>query len=176
MRVLLDGVGSDALADAVAQRLVPLGRPPLRVRAEDFWRPAGQRFEHGREDALSFRTAWLDADALVREVLEPVRDGHYLPALRDAARDRSARLPVAPAPERSVLLLDGVLLLGRGLPADLTVHLALSPAALRRRGVPPWQVEAFAAYEAEVGPRQAGDLLVLADDPARPALRPRGVP
>ena len=175
MRVLLDGVGSAELADAVAAGLVAAGRPPLRVRARDVLRPAGERLEHGREDAEAFRTTWLDTAALEREVLVPVRDGHYLPALRDAARDRSARAAVAPAPERSVLLLDGVLLLGRGLPAELTVHVALSPAALRRRGVPEWQLPAFAAYESLVSPRRSCDVLVLAEDPARPAVRRREV-
>ena len=175
MRVLLDGVGSGALADAVGPRLVAAGRPPIRVRATDFLRPAGERFEHGHEDPDAFRTTWLDAAALGREVLEPVRDGRYLPALRDPVRDRSARAAVAAAPERSVLLLDGVLLLGRGLPAELTVHLALSPAALRRRGVPEWQLPAFAAYEREAAPRETCDVLVLAADPARPAVRRRAL-
>ncbi|HWH29385.1 MAG TPA: uridine kinase [Mycobacteriales bacterium] len=176
VRVLLDGVGGAELADTMVPGLVAAGRPPLRVRAVDFLRPAGERLEHGREDAEAFRTSWLDAAGLEREVLTPVRDGRYLPALRDAARDRSARAPVLSAPERSVLLLDGILLLGRGLPAELTVHLALSPAALRRRGVPEWQLPAFAAYEAQAAPRQVCDVLVLADDPARPAVRARPVP
>jgi hypothetical protein len=172
-RVLVDGVGSGALADAVADGLVGLGRPALRVRADDFLRPAGERFELGREDADAFRSTWLDTAALAREVLGPVRDGRYLPALRDAATDRSARAQVTPAPERSVLLLDGVLLLGRGLEAELTVHLALSPAALRRRGVPEWQLPAFAAYERKVQPRRTSDVVVLAEDPARPAVQLR---
>jgi hypothetical protein len=150
--------------------LIEAGRPPLRVSAGDFLRPAGQRFEHGREDAASLRATWLDAGALDREVLTAVREGRYLPALRDPRTDRSARAAPRTAPERAVLLLDGVLLLGRGLPAELTVHVALSPAALLRRGVPAWQLPAFADYEREAAPRSACDVLVLAEDPARPAV------
>jgi hypothetical protein len=168
VRVLLDGVGSGPLADALVPGLRAAGRPPLRVRAEDFQRPAGERFEWGREDEESFRTRWLDTGALEREVL--TRKGGYLPALWDAAADRSARRAVEPVPPRAVLLVDGVLLLGRGLPADLVVHVTLSPAALRRRGVPSWQLPAFAAYDDQVRPGQVCDVLVRAEDPARPAV------
>jgi hypothetical protein len=144
------------------------GRPPLRVSAGDFLRPAGERFEWGREDAESFRTRWLDGGALGREVLG--RTGRYLPALWDAAADRSARRSLEPVPPGAVLLVDGVLLLGRGLPADLTVHLALSPGALRRRGVPEWQLPAFASYDGDVRPGEVCDVLVRAEDPRRPAV------
>lgn len=168
VRVLLDGVGSGALADLLVPGLRAAGRPPLRVSAGDFLRPAGERFEWGREDVESFRTTWLDAGALDREVLS--REQGYLPALWDAEADRSARQAVQPVPPGAVLLVDGVLLLGRGLPAELTVHLALSPAALRRRGVPEWQLPAFAAYDAQVRPGEVCDVLVRAEDPLRPAV------
>jgi hypothetical protein len=172
VRVLLDGIGSRGLSDALLPGLAAAGRPALQVHAEDFLRPAGERFEWGREDAESFRRTWLDAAALDREVLS--REGAYLPALWDAAADRSARRAVEPVPARAVLLVDGVLLLGRGLPAELTVHLALSPAALLRRGVPQWQLPAFAAYDAEVRPGDVCDVLVRSEDPARPAVLVRG--
>ena len=73
-------------------------------------------------------------------------------------------------PPGAVLLVDGVLLLGRGLTADVVVHVALSAAALRRRGVPEWQVEAFAAYDRDVRPGETCDVLVRAEDPARLAV------
>jgi hypothetical protein len=171
--VLLDGVGAGELADALVPGLTAAGRPPLRIRAEHFLRPAGERFEHGREDPEAFRTTWLDAGALAREVLDAPRSGTWLPALRDPVTDRSSRAARAPVPERAVLLVDGVLLLGRGLGADVVVHVALSAAALARRGVPAWQREAFAEYERRVQPRRACDVLVLAEDPRRPALQVR---
>ncbi len=167
-RVLLDGVGSRALSDALVPGLRAASRPPLQVHAEDFLRPAGVRFEHGREDEESFRTSWLDAAALDREVLS--REDGYLPALWDAAADRSARRAVEPLPPGAVLLVDGVLLLGRGLPAELTVHIALSAGALVRRGVPEWQLPAFAHYDRVVRPGQVCDVLVRAEDPLRPAV------
>lgn len=168
--MLLDGVGSAALSDSLVPGLAAAGRAPLQVRAADFLRPAGERFEWGREDVEAFRTTWLDAAALDREVLTRAVSGSYLPALWDVVADRSARRPVEPVPAGAVLLVDGVLLLGRGLPAELTVHAALSPAALLRRGVPEWQLPAYAAYDAEVRPGEACDVLVRAEDPQRPAV------
>jgi hypothetical protein len=168
--VLVDGVGAADLADALLPGLAAAGRAGLRVRAGDFLRPAGERFEWGREDAEALRERWLDAAALAREVLRPVVDGRYLPALWDAERDRSARAAPVPAPPGAVLVVDGVFLLGRGLPADLTVHVALSPGALRRREVPEWQLPAFAAYDEQVRPGEVCDVLVRAEDPQRPAV------
>ena len=140
----------------------------MRVSGADFQRPAGERFQWGREDVESFRDRWLDTGALRREVLEPVDS--VLPALWDAERDRSVRAARVPVPPHGVVLVDGLFLLGLGLPADLVVHVALSPAALRRRGVPDWQVPAFTSYDEEVSPRELCDVLVLAEDPRRPAV------
>jgi hypothetical protein len=168
--VLLDGHGAGALADAVAPGLAALGRAPLRVRGQDFLRPAGERFEQGREDEEHFRTRWLDAAALEREVLARSATGSYLPALWDAERDRSCRRATEPVPEGAVLLVDGLFLLGRSLTCELTVHLSLSSSALGRRGVPPWQLPAFEAYDRLVRPGEACDVLVRAEDPRRPAV------
>ncbi len=168
-RVLLDGVGAGPLADSLVDGLARAGRVPVRVRGEDFLRPAGERFRHGREDPDALRDDWLDDGALRREVL--ASGDAYLPALRDARRDRSARAARVAVPPRAVLLVDGVFLLGRGLPAALVVHVALSPAALARRGVPAWQLPAFAAYDAQVRPGEACDVLVRAEDPQRMAVR-----
>ena len=174
-RVLIDGVGSAGLADALIEGLRSAGRFPVRVSAANFLRPAGVRFEYGRQDEQAFRELWLDDGALRREVLE-APDGRYLPSLWDADRDRSTRAARLPLPPRAVLLVDGVLLLGRGLPADLTVHVALSPAALTRRGIPAWQLPAFAAYAEQARPDRDCDVLVRAEDPLRPAVVLRGGP
>ena len=168
-RVLLDGVGTTELSRAVCEALRARGRVPLAVPAQGFWRPAGERYQHGREDWQSFRDGWLDAGALRREVLEA--EGSWLPALWDVERDRSARLAVRPVPERAVIVVDGLFLQGLGLPAELTAHLALSPGALRRRGVPVWQLPAFTTYDDEVRPGDLCDVLVRAEDPLRPAVR-----
>ncbi len=170
-RVLIDGLGGGSIADAMVAGLVAAGRTPCRVRGEDYLRPAGERFAYGREDPDAFREGWLDVGALRREVLQA--DGRWLPALRDAGSDRSARLQRLSLPARSVLLVDGLFLLGRDLPAELSVHVALSPAALVRRGVPSWQLPAFATYDTLVEPGALCDVLVRAEDPLRPAVQIR---
>ena len=94
-----------------------------------------------------------------------------LPRLWNSRVDRAYRDSRVSLAVNGVLLLSGSLLLGRGLPAELTVHLRLSPAALERRLDPSlrWALPAYRRYDAERDPGNA-DVLVLADDPARPAL------
>jgi hypothetical protein len=177
VRVIIDGPGPaepDLLADAVAERLRVLGRAPVRVRATHYLRPASLRFERGRTDPDARYEDWLDAGALRREVLDPMAAGApVLPALWDPETDRSVRADYVDLPGDGVLLLDGELLLGQGLPAEVTVHLAMSPAALARRGTPSWVLPAFARYEREVDPLRTADIGVRFDDPKRPALLAR---
>lgn len=177
VRALLDGPppsGTGEIADDLARRLRVLGRPVLRVRALHFVRPASVRLEHGRHDPDELLEGWLDEAGLRREVLDPAGptgSGQVLPRLWDLARDRAFRDPKIGLPENGVLLLDGALLLGRGLPAELTVHLRLTDAALARRLDPAehWSLPAYRRYAAEHAPTSA-DVVVLADDPTRTAL------
>jgi hypothetical protein len=177
VRVAVDGAPAAhplLLADALIDPLNVLGRPAHRVSAADFLRPASLRLEHGREDPAAYRDEWLDAGALHREVLEPfARDGsgRYLPSLWDPVRDRATRAEYLTAEPDAVLLLDGTLLLDRGLPLDLTIHVRLSAGALHRRTPQPdrWTLPAYADYPGA----ERADIVVLADDPARPAVTVR---
>ncbi|WP_318987625.1 nucleoside/nucleotide kinase family protein [Cellulomonas iranensis] len=174
-RVLVDGAAPlrpAGLADALVDPLRAAGRAVVRVHADDFLRPASLRYEHGRRDPDAYLEGRLDAGALAREVLDPFAvDGTWLPSLWDAARDRATRADRQRAPEGAVLLVDGELLLGRWLDADLTVHLTARPATLARRlGDDAWQLPAFARYEQEVAPQDVADVVVRVDDPRRPAL------
>jgi hypothetical protein len=178
VRVAVDGAPvarPEALADALVGPLRLRGRDVLRVSAADFLRPASLRLEHGRTDPDAFYTDWLDRSGLVREVLGPLApggSGRVLPTLWDSAADRATRAPYVTLPSDAVLLLDGGLLLGRGLPLDLTVHLWLSPGALLRRtpAGQRWTLPAYARYEDEAAPARAADVVVRADDPRHPAL------
>ncbi|HET6501619.1 MAG TPA: uridine kinase [Amycolatopsis sp.] len=176
-RVAVDGaVDTGLLASAMAEPLRVGGKPTLRVSTVDFLRPASLRFERGRQDPDARYADWLDESALRREVLDPLAPGGsglVLPALWDTERDRATRLDRVALPPGGVLIVDGELLLGRGLPFDLTVHLAVSAGALRRR-LPVeehWALPAYERYEREVGPAQISDVLVRADDPRHPAVR-----
>jgi hypothetical protein len=178
LRVAVDGAPParpGELADALAGPLRLRGLQVLRVSAADFLRPASLRLEHGRTDPDAFYTDWLDAGGLAREVLGPLApggSGKVLPALWDSAADRATRAPYVTLPPNAVLLVDGALLLGRGLPFDYAVHIWLSAGALGRR-VPAgehWTLPAYARYEREVRPTQVADVVVRADDPRHPAL------
>ncbi|GGO78634.1 uridine kinase [Nonomuraea cavernae] len=181
-RVAVDGAPPahpGRLADALVAPLRLRGRPVLRVSAADFLRPASLRLEFGRTDPDAFYDDWLDTGALVREVLAPLEpggSGRVLPALWDSRADRAYRLPYETLPRDGVLLLDGTLLLGRGLPVELTVHLWLSEAALERgtSDEDRWRLPAYARYEREARPQDTADVVIRADRPGRPALQVDG--
>ena len=176
-RVLVDGAPAtspDALADGLVERLRTRSRPVVRVSAWEFLRPASVRLERGREDADAFYDDWLDGGALVREVLAAAAaGGPVLPKLWDARTDRAHRAERIDLPAAGVVIVDGPLLLGRGLPAELAVHLAMSEGALRRRtpDADAWTLPAYARYVEEVDPIAVADLVVRADHPTRPALQ-----
>ncbi|MFB9840407.1 uridine kinase, partial [Actinoallomurus acaciae] len=98
--------------------------------------------------------------------------GRVLPALWDRDTDRAVRAAYVTLPPGGVVLVDGALLLGRGLPFDLAVHLWLSPAALRRKVAAgeTWTLPAYERYEHEADPAGTADLVVRMDHPDRPAL------
>lgn len=178
VRVAVDGAPAtrpEQLAGEVAQLLRTAGRPVAVVPAEGFLRPASLRFEHGRSDPDAYYEDWLDVSALAREVLDPLEPdgrGIFLPSLWDRDRDRATRVaPVTAAPGQ-VVLVPGTLLLGRWLGFDLTVHLALSPAALRRRtpAGERWMLPAHERYALEAAPEESADLVVRWDDARHPAL------
>ena len=177
-RIAVDGAPPAApgvFADDLAERLRLRGRAVIRVSAADFLRPASLRFEHGRFNPDSRYSSWLDAGGLTREVLEPAGpggSGRVLPSLWNAETDRATRADYVRLRAGGVLVVDGELLLGRGLAFDHTVHLWLSPPALVRAtpAEDAWALPAFARYEAEVNPLLRADIGVRVDDPAHPAV------
>lgn len=177
-RIVVDGAPPTepgAFADTLAERLRLRGRAVIRVSAVDFLRPASLRFERGRHNPDARYSDWLDAGGLTREVLGPAGpggSGRVLPSLWNAATDRATRADYLPLPERGVLVVDGELLLGRGLVFDHAVHLWMSPPALIRAtpAEDAWALPAFARYEAEVNPLLSADVGVRVDDPAHPAV------
>ena len=178
VRLVVDGAPAtepDRLADALVDPLRAAGRAALRVPAAGFWRPASIRLEHGRQDALAYLEDWLDEGALAREVLTPLAHdgtGRFLPSLWDPVRDRATRAAYEQTPEAAVLVVDGSMLLGRGLAFDLAVHLTVRPTTLARRTPPQdaWTLEAFELYEARADPTGVSDLVVRVDDPRHPAV------
>ncbi|MGW0873801.1 uridine kinase [Streptomyces sp. NPDC002740] len=176
-RIAFDGAPAARpgdLAERVAGALHTRGRPSRVVDTHGFLRPASLRLEYGRHDVDAYYDGWFDTGALWREVfdpLEPGGDGRILPDLRDPVTDRATRSPYVPLPPGGFLLLHGPFLLRHWFPFDLTVHVLLSPPALRRRTpeADRWTLPAFERYVQETDPAAAADVLVRADDPRRPA-------
>lgn len=177
-RVAIDGAPAARtaeLADALVDPLRIRGRDTARVRTADYLRPASLRFERGHDDPDSYYQGWFDVGGLNREVLRPLSpdgSGYVLPALWDAAADRSPRLEPVRLPERGIVIVDGPLLLGAGLQFDFTVHLWLPAAALARHtpSAEQWTLPAFDRYADEVRPERLADFVVRVDRPGRPAV------
>lgn len=178
LRVAVDGApaaGPDRLADALVGPLRVRGRPAVLIAATDFLRPASLRLEFGRTNPDAFYAGWVDEAGLRREVLDPLGpggSGRILTSLWNAEADRASRAAYERLPPGAVVLVSGALLLGAGLPFDVTVHLEVSAAALARRTAPEqlWTLPAYARYGEEVDPAAFADVVVRLDDPQRPAL------
>jgi hypothetical protein len=176
LRMALDGPSCADLSGPIQLLIAGLqaaGRPTALIEATTFYRDASLRLEHGRTDVDSFYQGWLDVAALRREVLDPVAArGQYLPSLRDPVTHRSTRATPEPLPTPGVLLVRGELLLGAGLPFDLTVHASVSRQA-RKRLTPAelqWTLPAFDRYDLEVDPSGTADVVIRYDDARHPAL------
>lgn len=166
--------GVAALADAVADELRGRGAAVVRVSTSWWWRPAALRLELGREDVDMLLTGWVDADALLRELIEPMTsgDGSFISRLRDPATDRSVRQPSAPVPPQPVVLLDGPFLLAAELTLDQVIGFQLGRATLVR-SLPPerqWWTRAFETYDDRYAPTETADVLVAYDHPSAPAV------
>jgi hypothetical protein len=176
LRVALDGPSCADLSVPIrllTAGLQEAGRPVALIDATSFYRDASLRLEYGRTDVDSFYQGWLDVAALRREVLDPVAErGQYLPSLRDPGTNRSTRARPELLPAAGVLLVRGELLLGAGLPFDLTVHAAVSRQARKRLTPAEWQwtLPAFDRYDLEVDPAGTADVVIRYDDARHPAL------
>jgi hypothetical protein len=178
LRVAVDGAPAAdpaGLADALIDPLRVRGRPAVRINTEDFLRPASVRLEFGRQNSDTFYAGWTDEPGLRREVLDPAGpggSGRVIIKLWNSRTDRATREPYSTLPPNAVLLVSGPLLLGAGLPFDVTVHLSMSAAALRRRTAEDlrWTLPAYERYRDEVDPASFADVVVRLDDPRHPAL------
>ena len=178
LRVALDGPRAaepDALAEALIGPLQARGRAVAHIRSETFWRDASLRLEHGRHDPFSYRHDWLDDAALLREVLAPLGpggSGEFLATLRDPVTNRATREPPRAATAGTIVIVSGELLLGRDLPFDVTIHLAVGPPARTRRTPDEWAwtLPALDEYDQVVDPTGTADVVVRLDDPRHPAI------
>ncbi len=180
LRVAMDGPEPwevELLTRLTGRWIAAAGRPAVRVQSRYFLRPRSLRYEYGRTDPDAYYD-WLDEGALRREVLDPLGpegSGRFLPSFWDPATDRATRTEYAEVPDGAVVLVDGPLLLGRGLPFDVSVHVSVGPAALARRTPldEHWTLPAFSRYATEVDPVGRADIVIRTDDQQHPALLSR---
>lgn len=178
LRVAMDGAEPweiELLTRLTGRWIAAAGRHAIRVQSRFFLRPRSIRYERGRTDPDSYYDDWLDTAGLQREVLDPLGPGgtrRFLPSLWDPATDRATRAEYAEAEPNAVILVDGPLLLGRGLGFDLHVHVHVGPQALVRRTPTEeqWTLPAFGRYAEEVHPTEIADVVIRTDDQAHPAL------
>jgi hypothetical protein len=166
-------IGTADLADEVAATLRGSGRQIIRASTAWWWRPSALRLELGRQDVDMLLTGWVDAGALSRELVGPVRSGGsaHITRLRDPATDRSVRQAPATVLAGAILLLDGPYLLAAGLPLDAVVAFAVSRGRLTR-ALPTerhWWADAFEKYQDDYAPADRADVLLSYDHAAAPA-------
>jgi len=165
-------VGTSALADDVAGALISTGLLVVRASTQWWWRPSALRLELGHRNVDMLLAGWVDADAIRRELIDPLASGRpYITRLRDSRTGRPVRENRKPVRPGAVLLLDGPFLLAAVLPLDAVVLVNTSAAALSR-ALPAhsaWWSEAFEVYQREYQPVQHADVVLSYDHPATPA-------
>lgn len=130
-----DGAGKTRFADELADSVRRLGRPAVRVSADDFHQVRDVRYRRGRHSPIGF---WLDSydyPRLIADVLVPFRSGRYRSAAHDLLTDQVLDPPWLTAPSDAVLILDGLFLHRDELVDhwDFSVYLAVTGAVAARR-------------------------------------------
>ncbi len=108
-----DGSGKTMFADELAATVDRLGRPAIRVSADDFHNVRAVRYRLGRESPVGF---WLDSydyEHLIADVLDPLGPSggnRYRPAAHDLKTDAVLDPPWRTATPGAVVIIDGLFL------------------------------------------------------------------
>lgn len=182
----VDGAGKTVFADQLAAAIEVTGRPVLRAGVDDFHQPRGVRYRRGRDSPEGFWLDSFDVEALLRELLDPLRVG--APArLRwhDLSTDRHVDDPPVGVAPGTVVVIDGIFLhrdelAGRwDLSIWLDVPFAVTAARMAVRDGSPADpghpamrryVEGQRLYLAACFPRERADLVIDNTDWTAPRL------
>ncbi len=185
VRVGIDGgdaAGKTIFADELAAALRSLGRPVIRVSADDFHNPRDVRYRRGRHSAEGF---WLDAfnyPRLIADVLIPLGPGgsrRYRPKAHDLRTDAILDPPERLAQPGSVLVLDGLFLHRDELAGqwEFSVFLDVPEDVRTRRLVerdgsldPTRYLQAHRTYLAACAPSERAGVVVANTSPEHPSV------
>jgi uridine kinase len=197
VRVAVDGCaasGKTTMADELVVVPHQRGRHVIRAWVDDFLRPRSERYRRGQYSGQACYQDAFDYPALTGRLLDPLGPGgtlEYQTAVYDHHDDIAVCPVTAKAPADAVLVLDGVFLLRPELRGrwDLKIHLSVQPSEILRRGrirdldlhgsieeVDRRYLPAQEIYQADDRPIEHADLIVINDDPARPAVRSGSAP
>ena len=196
--VAVDGppaAGKTTLADELALVLRNRGREVIRCTIESFLLPRAQRYRRGEDSPEGCYHDSFDFDALHRVLLDPLGpagDRRFQHAVYDRDTDTALSPPVTTAAADAVLLFDGVFLLRPELIDRWDLRLFVSAtfeqtlARARIRDLAPMgsatRVEqrfrnrylpSQQHYFDTIRPTDLADIVVLHDEPERPAWEVR---
>ncbi len=143
LRVAIDGIdaaGKTTLADNLVQPLEAHGKPVIRASIDGFHRPRAERYRQGAGSPTGYYDDSFDYAVLRDALLRPLGpDGgrRYRRAVFDVRTDTPVFAPDEEAPERAVLIFDGVFLLRPELDAlwDYRIFVAVDGAVALRRAM-----------------------------------------
>jgi uridine kinase len=193
-RVAVDGVdcaGKSTLADELGVKLRGYGRPVVRASLDDFHNPRRFRRRSGDTPRAYYEDSF-DYDTLRRVLLEPLRVGgtrEYRTRVFDYQNDRIVAMPALQAPEKAVLVFDGVFLLRPALadwwdysiyvhvPFEVAVERAVRRDAEQFGGAAKTEIRyrqkyipGQLLYLEECRPHVAADVVVDNSDPTLPTV------
>lgn len=110
----VDGSGKTTMAIELASRIGGLGRSVVLIHVDDFMHLKQVRHRRGRTSPLGYFLDSYDYEALIAKALRPLGpsgDGRYQAGITDRNLDVRVEFPVLSAPERAVVIVEGLFLL-----------------------------------------------------------------
>ena len=170
-----DGSGTSTVADQLAAVIRSRGRAVVRLHSDEFLRPRRTRDRRGNNSPEGFLEDTVDIAAIRQLVLEPLARGdqRIVPRIHDPGPDAPVNPHFEEVPDDAVVIMDGQLLLRKGLREDwsLRVVLTIDEDERRRRAGPrpPGDRTAAAGSDIHLGRVRGFDLYLERDDPVSAA-------